>query len=315
MALDASDLRVLYSSAETDILRPLLHFPGAMNRRWERDIQNAATVKIPTRNHTVSAVAHTRGSDWGTDEDAANIDLQDLTLNMSSKIRAKFSREDAAESPLDVLATLANEHAFAHAKRFNTLARGIVVAGAKAANKIDKGTSSNYIPSSGAVAGTGDDLLADGMHEAVIKLTTENVLAPGANERSVTCFMPGYLAAVLRKKAVEDGWSDGIVDSALTSGNFAGGGRQPGHWFNFLGIPVIATNEYSTEEVSSKDYAVIIFMTRNSTTYGARPAVTQLFTPATNPDGPNFALRSLREAACRVTDDDQIVLLRVRQEA
>lgn len=308
-------LRAMYSGRETDQIRPRLVWPQLCNRNWESEIQRNATVKIPTRDFTVTASDYTAGANWKTPE---NIDLtlQDLTINIRTETGNGVEKETFLAAPIDVVAALADQHGFEHAKKINEKVRDVFADGATSGNTETVGSATVHVHrQTGEPTGTGANALVfNGIDAMSVSLMNAHVLDTGDVERRVFAICSPAMLKSVRSYALSQGWNEQMSREIVTSGDL--GNAPPGYRFTLFGIDFYVTSLYKTAQISGKWHSVIMVGTREAVTYAGLPSDPLFLTPANNQiSGPNYRIGSVRRAACKVVDTNQLYRLNVRAEA
>jgi len=315
MALATTELVVAYSAIETVIIRQMFRALAFAARDHEAELQNAYSVKIPKRNHTVAATAYSRGGDWKALQET-DISLQDMTMNLAAEVGNRIRREDVIESPLNLVVTTAEEQGEAMAKKMNrdvydammnvdTGANG-TLSGALSGTK--GASNAAWVDDTGAIQKSGSGSLADDFMLTNLKafrnaFINANMMFTGRIDYAPTVVMNPPLYYNLADYVLDEKLGDALNFEILRESTVAN--PMPGFVARIMRMNIFIDPDVHTlitantnKDDSANQHAMlgIAPMTR-ALQFATRPPAAQFLTPTTNQTGPFYAIRSVRDYA------------------
>lgn len=315
MAINSDELVKMYSARATARLRNMLIWANLTTRAWQGEVQTAKSTRIYTRRDDDDVTIHTtaRGADWQTPEDTSLTSVL-LEVDQQRDVSSKVEWLDETETPINLVADVADQHAYTMAETVDTQVRGVMMAGVKADNTVTSGTPSTYIDDDGDSTGTNaPKLVYDALDKFALRAKQAKVARTGRMPRMLWAVLSPALVRHLREYLLSKNYADAMNVEMLRDETILM--PSTGHVARLFGVDVFESNLAPTATVSGKKHHVIIGGTNEGCALASRPSLSQMISPEVNQTAPEWWIRERRVWGTKVVDDDHLWRFNIRAEA
>lgn len=331
-----ANMPIVYSALAPYYARRATVWPQLCSRTYEPALQTNYQVEIPINQGGQDAASYSRGSNWRT---AADIAYSDVTMVMdkAAEVGETFGWEEEKEINYPAVADIMANQALNIAENIDASISSALLSTARsgtgdatvtetkavvAGNISDYGTATKVISKKGVPDGTdAGRMVRDALSDIAVDMGADNISGPGARlDRPIWAVMgPGAF------RSLEDDLIDLGISETFSETAYARHGismrATPGAGVKgiFRGIVILVSNQDATvdKEIGSAadnnfEHHRIIAGTWDAIEFAARPALTQVLTPATNQTGPKWMFRQIHKFGFKVVDTDFLRAARIR---